>query len=166
MATVTVRRSGRTGFTGTSALVLVVFRKRGYVQLRFPWIPDEVQRDNVAAAFEQIPRPGRRPLLVNTGRSLATLQLTVELSYRNGAPVQPLIDDLVKYAGNGRPVIAYLGPRMLGLAQITGLSPRETAWNRSGRATEAVCDLELTQFSAAAPVVGPVPNRKKKKKKR
>lgn len=164
MATVLVRRAGEASYSPrNSALIFWVLTTNGLQQLTFPFIPDEIQRDNLAAAWEQVNRPGRRPLAYNTGQQLPVINWSLEVD-NDGRSIQGLLDSLEKAADRARPVLVHLGPRQLGLVNISGLAITEKEWDARGEVTEASVDIELTQVSVAADPIGPVPRNRRRKR--
>jgi hypothetical protein len=94
----------------------------------------------------------------DTGGSLPTHTFTVRLNSPDlDQPVSPLLTELETAAAKGRTVTATLGPRVLGLVKITGLTVREVDHDAAGNAVDATVDIELTADAQAPKAVGPVP---------
>lgn len=156
--TVTVRLPGALWEAPAGALTLTVNGRRRDQRLVMPWIPDEVERDGFARAWEQVPRPGRDPLAYTTGGSLRTFTFTVDLHAPDAdLPVGQLIEQLADAADEGKTVQAQLGGRLLGVCVISGLSVRETDWNTDGEPVVATAAIELTEAADAPRTIGPVP---------
>lgn len=124
--------------------------------LRLPLIPVARSRSGLADQWDQIPRPGRRPILVRTGKNLEVLAFTAEL-YDRGRSVkgyQKLMEDL---QDSEDPVVVTLSAEQMGVFRITGLAFTDTEETAAGKPTRSTADIELTEDSDASPVVGPVP---------
>lgn len=141
---------------GYSSLVLTVLGKR-LRRLVMPWMPDEIEYSNLARAWEAQARPGRSPLMLDTGGPLAVLSFTVRLIEPEAKlPVTGMIDELKAVAAKGRAVIVTVGPRPIGLCNITGLNIIEREADRSGGVLDAEASIELTTVSYAPTSIGPV----------
>lgn len=159
--TVTVRLKGRVRDVPSGALVLTVAGPKRFRRLVLPWIPDEIERAGFARTWTQVERPGRDPMAYDTGGSLPTHTFTVRLNSPDlDQPVSPLLTELETAAAKGRTVTATLGPRVLGLVKITGLTVREVDHDVAGNAVDATVDIELTADAQAPKSIGPVPRFK------
>jgi len=162
-ATVTVAipvdsRWGETGQTPETALTIVAPDPNREVRIVMPWIPDEITRAGFGLAWEQLPRPSRRPLTVARGKNLRTWTFSCLLRDPDlAAPITRLLTALENAADNEHPVRAALGARQFGDCLITGLAVRETDWDANSFPLEATVDIELTEESTVPASIGPVP---------
>ena len=162
MATATVRLQGRRWADGApAALSLTMPWGKKDRRVVLPWLPEEIERSGFARTWEQQPRPGRRPLSLDTGRSLRSEVFTVRVCSADlDEPVGHVLDALIDAADMGSDVTAALGPRWLGLVNITGLTIRETDWDAAANPIDATVDLELTESLTGPSPVGPTKKRK------
>lgn len=145
--------------SGEKALTISFDKPRKTVTVVMPWIPDEIERAGFARAWEQIPRPGRKPVAVARGRSLRTFTFTCLLADPDLAlPVTRHLEALEDAADTEQPVTAKLGGRTFGQVTISGLSVRETEWDSNAEPLEAVVAIELTEASDVPASIGPVPH--------
>ena len=143
-----------------------LFDPLGGTVVRLPWMPDEIETSSVAQSWTQVPRPGRVPLLLSQGKNLPVINLPFRLVNAGQAPhVEGTIDALEKLARSSNPVRLDVAQQFRGMYRITALSKRETAWDVTGKVTDAEITLELTRSSDMVVAVGPI-KRKTKKSKR
>lgn len=160
MATTTVRLPGPTERTGGGGgLTLTVPWGAGNRRIRLPWLPEEIERGGFARNWEQQPRPGRDPLLLDQGGNLRTHTFAVRVCAEDfDQPVTEVIDALADAADSGKLVTAALGDRWLGDVRITGLTVRESSmYDEGANPLDATVDIELTEAKDAPNAVGPVP---------
>ena len=125
--------------------------------VRLPWMPDEIETANIAQAWEQVARPGRRPLMLARGKNLPTVSLPVRLvNPGQVGDVQGTIDTLGNLARSSNPLHLNVGAQFRGAWRITGLTVRETHWNADGKPVDADVTIELTASSDMVAPVGPV----------
>ena len=129
--------------------------------LRLPLIPVSRSVGDAHDVWERIDRPGRRPLLVRTGKNLETLAFAAEL-YDRGRSVASFQRLLRKLSRSEDPIVVTLSAQDMGVFRMTGLAFTDTEENDAGQPTRSVADIELTEDSDASPVVGPVPRGKGK----
>ena len=164
MATTTVRLRGSTWANGApGTLALTVPWGKGRRRIVLPWLPEEIERAGFARTWDQQVRPGRDPLLLDTGGNLRTHTMTVRVCDADfDQPVGEILDALIDAADAGKLATATLGSRWLGDVRITGLTVRETAmWDAAANPLDATVDLELTEAKDAPNAVGPVPAKPK-----
>lgn len=131
--------------------------------VRLPWMPDEIETSNIAQAWEQVNRPGRRPLLLSRGKNLPTVALPVRLvTPGHASDIQGTLDTLEKLARSSNPLHLNVGAQFRGAWRITGLTARETHWNAGGKPVDADVTLELTAASDMVAAVGPIRRKAKK----
>lgn len=124
--------------------------------LRLPFLPDSIQLTDLGDTWTDIPRPGRRPLLVREGVNNAKMTFAVEL-WDGGGSILDQQADLRRLAKAATPVVVSIANEAWRGMRITGLAVTHTAWdNPDGRPTRGTADLELTEASDAAAVIGPV----------
>ena len=150
-------------------------RPAGYVRLfdpldgtvvRLPWMPEEIETSNVAQAWSEVPRPGRVPLLLSSGKNLPVVSLPLRLvNPGQSGHVEGTIEALEKLARSSNPVRLDVAQQFRGMYRITALSKRETAWDVTGKVTDAEITLELTRSSDMVVAVGPIKRKTKKSKK-
>jgi phage protein U len=124
--------------------------------LRLPLVPVARSRAGIEDVWEQIPRPGRKPIMYRTGKNLETLSFAAEL-YDNGRSVKPYQKLLEDLCASEDPVVVTLSAEQMGVFRITGCAFTDTEENAAGKPTRSTADIELTEDSDASPVVGPVP---------
>lgn len=124
--------------------------------LRLPLIPTARTRSGIEDVWDQIPRPGRKPILYRTGKNLEVFSFTAEL-YDGGRSVKPYQTLLENLAASDDPVVVTLSAEQMGLFRVTGAAFTDTEENQAGKPTRSTADIELTEDSDASPVVGPVP---------
>ena len=56
-----------------------LFDPLGGTVVRLPWMPEEIETSNVAQAWSEVPRPGRVPLLLSSGKNLPVVSLPFRL---------------------------------------------------------------------------------------
>jgi phage protein U len=143
-----------------------LFDPLGGTVVRLPWMPEEIETSNVAQAWSEVPRPGRVPLLLSSGKNLPKVSLPFRLvNAGHASHVEGTIDALEKLARSSNPVRLDVAQQFRGMYRITALSKRETAWDVTGKVTDAEITLELTRSSDMVVAVGPI-KRKTKKSKR
>lgn len=130
----------------------------GGVTVVVPYAPREGTLDGVAAAYDEVPRGGREPLLLASGGTLRTYTFELIFGYRD--PNQSIEDELRAMrdlAESGKRMTVKLDLttgerqwRMTGFSQQT--VGRQFGTNAS---TRAVCSVTLTE--ASDPVVGAGP---------
>lgn len=158
MAATTVRLPGVAWSEGApGALVLTVPWGKGSRRVVLPWLPEEIERSGLPRTWEQQPRPGRKPLLLDTGGNLKVHTFTVRVcSEDTDTSVGHILEALEDAAEKGKLVTATLGPRWLGSVRITGLTMRESQWEQAAAPLDATVDIELTEAKDAPAAVGPV----------
>ena len=124
--------------------------------LRFPLVPEALSTTDAQDAWETIDRPGRKPILYRTGRNLEKLAFAARL-YDGGRSVAGYQKQLRALSRSKDPIVVTFADDQRGLFRITGLAFTDTDETVGGRPTESTVDIELTEDSDAAPVVGPVP---------
>ena len=143
-----------------------LFDPLGGTVVRLPWMPDEIETSSVAQSWTQVPRPGRVPLLLSQGKNLPVINLPFRLvNPGHVSHVEGTISALEKLARSSNPVRLDVAAQFRGMYRITALSKRETAWDVTGKVTDAEITLELTRSSDMVVAVGPI-KRKTKKSKR
>lgn len=133
--------------------------RAGKVEVELPFAPVDVEHTPRQRAWSQQERPGRAPLLLDDGTTLATMrwtplvaQLDVETS------IEGLIDRLQKLvAGRDRVRVAGMSRRERGPWVLTGLTYTVLARQQGTNAiTQARLTLTFTEPSSANPRLGPV----------
>lgn len=137
----------------------------GVALLRLPWWPEDLERGNVGRDWEQVPRSGRAPLLLSSGARLDTYDAGFTLRTADGRHVADDIAALERIAKSQVACSLILGKVLRGVFQVTDLSIVELEHGTGGRPLVADVSLTLTRASDATVKVGPVPRRKKRKKK-
>ena len=128
--------------------------------LRLPWVPETLSTSDAHdGVWEEVPRPGRKPLLIKTGRNLAKLAFAARL-YDGGRSVAPLQKQLRALSKSKDPIVVTFSQHERGVFRMTGLAFTDTQEGSGGRPVESVADIELTEDSDAAPVLCPVPRGK------
>lgn len=126
-----------------------------------PWWPSDVAWDGLAPAWEQQPRPGRKPLLLRSGESLPTLRIgCVVAAPTPDTSVWPVLNGLGKIAASPYVCALSLGSR-LSYWRVSQFSYTELDWTSAkdgqfGACSKAEVSLELTQPSDASIPMGPV----------
>lgn len=124
-----------------------------------PLVPTTVSTSGAADAWESVDRPGRKPLLYRAGKSLENPTFAVEL-WAKGASVEPQKRQLRDLAASEDPIVVTMASNQWGAFRVTGLAFTDdlTTMLPGGRPSRCTADIELTEASDAAPVVGPVPH--------
>ena len=153
-------------FAQTSGGYVRLFDPLGGTVVRLPWMPEEIETSSIAQAWTQVQRPGRVPLLLSSGKNLPKVSLPFRLvNPGRGSHVEGTIDALEKLARSSNPVRLDVAQQFRGMYRITALSKRETAWDVTGKVTDAEITLELTRSSDMVVAVGPIKRKTKKSKK-
>jgi len=72
-------RTGDRSRTPRPAGYVRLFDPLGGTVVRLPWMPEEIETSNVAQAWSEVPRPGRVPLLLSSGKNLPVVSLPFRL---------------------------------------------------------------------------------------
>lgn len=124
--------------------------------LRLPFVPEAISTSDAADVWETIDRPGRKPILIRSGKNLEKLSFAARL-YSGGRSIAGMQKQLRQLAASQDPIVVTFADDDRGVFRITGLAFTDTDETSGGKPTESVADIELTEDSDAAPVVGPVP---------
>lgn len=113
-------------------------------RLTLPYAPRGSDLGGLADRWEQVDRPGRRPLNLHAGQSLETMSLTLVLARRDHQDsIEDLLEKLAKLGkARERVVLTNMSPLERGPWRITDLSVsstvRQHGTNHITRATAAV----------------------------
>jgi hypothetical protein len=133
----------------------------GMDTVTLPWWPDDVADAKLAAAWTQLERPGRAPLLLRAGRQLAERTISYTARHRDfDAPVARHLDRLVAMAASTTPITLMLASTDAGAWHITDLSWTVVNHSRAGEIAVAEVSMTLTRASDGGVKVGPVPPRR------
>ena len=122
-----------------------------------PLLPVSVSTSDVADVWETVDRPKRKPLLYRVGKNLEKPSYALEL-WNKGASVDGQKRQLKALARSQDPVVVTMASNEWGTYRVTGLAFTDSEWLPGGRPSRCTVDIELTEASDAAVVVGPVPH--------
>lgn len=138
----------------------------GVALVRLPWWPEDVERGNGGRTWEEVPRPGREPLLLSSGRNLDTYSLGFTLRNADGRHVADDVAAIEAIANSEVPCSLIMGGTLRGTFQVAE-PPVFVELEHAAGGRPVVVDVSLTlkRASDATVKVGPVPRKKKRKKK-
>lgn len=126
--------------------------------LVLPWWPDAITRTPARRQWADTERPGRAPLLLPTGLSLAEYQLSYLVRSSDlRASVAEHVALLERMADSKEPVALLLQDTDRGLFHLTELSIAEVAHAANGDPSSVDVSATLRAASQATVSVGPVP---------
>ena len=126
--------------------------------LALPYWPDAVTRNPGRRVWSETERPGRAPLLLATGSTLAEYQLSYLVRDRDlRVPVSAHVDLLERMAASDEPVALVMGDSSRGMFHLTELSIAEVRHAGTGEPSSVDVSATLRQASEATISVGPVP---------
>lgn len=138
------------------------------LRLVLPYAPNDVEHGGLSDTFENLDRPGRKPLVVYSAEGLRTTSFAVLLAHRDPQrPVEDLLGKLERIAGSGdRVTLSRLGALADGVAwNLTDVTVRTVARQHGTNAvTRAEASLTFTEAVDAVINVGPLTGGKKPKK--
>lgn len=130
----------------------------GVATLVLPWWPTEVGRTPRSRVWVEQERPGRAPLLLTTGETLAEYRLSFLLRHTDIAQsVQSWVDAFEAIAASDVPVALVMGASDRGLFQLVGPDMQEVAHADDGTPSAVDVSATLKRASRATVNVGLVP---------
>ncbi len=153
------------GYTATATRQARLYAQ-GVGTVVLPWWPDEIAHAAIAPLYETQDRPGRAPLLLRSGDSLAEVRIgclisTTTAEINGVGNVSAVLNGLRAAAQSKKPVNLRLASRK-SQYRVTDLGITELDWDDKGQPISAEVSMTLTSASDAAVPVGPI----KKKPKR
>lgn len=140
------------------------FKPEGGKAVDLPYAPRTTTLGGRGKAWQEVARPGRRPLLMADGPLLQTLALTITLAHPDHqTSVEPLLSRLDALARGGERVqLLGMSPRERGPWRITELTfAGEQRQHGTNHITRATATMTLVQASDPNPRLGPVSGGKK-----
>ena len=135
--------------------------------VRLPWWPTEVTRSSLGRTWDEVERPGRKPLLVPGSRRLDEFAINFTASADAlEVPMKDWIDALEAIAGTTIPVTLVMAATTRGLFQVSDLSLVEVQHGRAGVPRILDASMTLKRASDATVKVGIIPRRRNKKGKK
>ena len=147
-------------YQSTSESRMVIAAVDNSVVLRIPFAPSEIQYGGFGAQWQEVDRPGRTPILSNSGYGLRTMSFSVQLvgtGKARNTTQEGRLEALRRLSETETPVSVLFGSTFdTRLWRITGFSFTS---NRRHPDTDEIVDadvsLSFTQVSDATASVGP-----------
>lgn len=163
MPTVTLPAAGAPRAAAHARLVA------GGLVLDLPWWPSTITASGEPPKWNEIERPGRKPLLIRQAEGLAERRVSMVIATRsadgrNATSVenscQATLNTIAKIASHLQPASLILGARNTGRWRITDMSVTELEWTSTGDVSRAEVSLTLKAASDAEVPIGPIKKRK------
>lgn len=169
MPALTIRRpASRTAKQAPKGQPKATIITDGGIRLELPFAPREQDHGGLADTFEQLGRPGRKPLVTYTAEGLRACSFTVLLAHPDHTrPVEGYITRLKRIAGSGdRITLTNLGALTAGVVwTLNDVSIRTLLLQPGTNAiTRAEASLAFVEASDAVVNVGPLSGGKKPRK--
>ena len=136
---------------------MILTTERSTWTLVVPYAPRVVNYTGFEQDWQEVPRPGRYPILGSAGQKLKKMSFDLFLGNKNrDVDVETIISRLVGLAGSSDRILVSFSSREAGLWRISGLSIASAHRNRlNQRIVQATATVEFTQAVDAPVKVGP-----------